>query len=56
MILEETKGDNIRIGAGQRAMQYEERIRNAMDINILKERSKEKEREVTKTCKRDRNT
>ena len=35
--------------AGQRAMQYEERIRNATGINILKECLKEKEKEVNKT-------
>ena len=45
MILVETKRNKIR--AGQRAMQYEERLRNAMGINILKECLKE-ERETTK--------
>ena len=45
MILEETKRDKVRI----RAMQYEERIRNATGINILKECLGEKEREATKT-------
>ena len=35
--------------AGQRAMQYEERIRNATGINVLKECLKENENEATKT-------
>ena len=47
--LEETKRDKIRIRAGQRAMQYEERIRTATRINILKECLKGKEKEATKT-------
>ena len=38
----------VRIRAGQRAMQYEERARNATGINIPKECLKEKEKEVTK--------
>ena len=49
MILEKAKGDKIRIRAGQRAMQYKERIRNATGMNILKECLKEKETEATKT-------
>ena len=36
MILKETKRDKIRIRAGQRKMEYEERIRNATGMNILK--------------------
>ena len=43
--------------AGQRAIQYEERIRNATGINILKECLKEKERQPKqRTFKRDGNT
>ena len=55
MILEETKRNKNRIRAGQRAMQYEERIRNATGINILKEYILytrifvEKEKEAIKT-------
>ena len=49
MILEETKRDQIRIRVGQRTMRYEERIRNATGINILKECLKEKKEEVAKT-------
>ena len=49
MIIEETKRDKIRIRVGERAMQYEERTRNAMSMIILKESLKEEKREATKT-------
>ena len=48
-ILEETKRDKISIRAGQRTMQYEERVRSETCTNSLKECLKEKEREATKT-------
>ena len=56
MMLEKTKRDQIRIRAEQRAMQYEERIRNAMSITILKEWLKEKEKEKEKEATKTRNT
>ena len=55
----ETKRDKIQIRAGKRAMQYEERIRNARDMNILKEYASKRTRErqsKQRTFERDENT
>ena len=53
--LEETKRDNIRIRARQREVQYEERIRNATGMNILKECLRERQLKQ-RTFQRDGNT
>ncbi|KAI4474788.1 hypothetical protein M0802_015443, partial [Mischocyttarus mexicanus] len=49
IILEETKRNKIRIGAGQRALRFEEGVRKAKGRTLVKENLKEKEKGVSRT-------
>ncbi|KAI4483424.1 hypothetical protein M0802_013408 [Mischocyttarus mexicanus] len=49
IILEETKRDKIRIGAGQRALRFEEGVRKAKGRTLVKESLKEKEKGIGRT-------